>query len=112
MPARSPARFLAPLALLAALAAVYLVVQHSDTGGSSPSAAPVTRTTSTAKQKTSTTTSRPKATKGPRTYTVRLGDTLTTIASRTGVSADQISELNPNLDPQALVVGTKIKLRP
>jgi LysM repeat protein len=112
MPARSPARFLAPLALLAALAAVYLVVQHSDTSGSSTSAAPLTRTTSTARKTATSKSSRPKATKGPRTYTVRSGDTLTTIAGRTGVSADQISELNPNLDPQALVVGTKIKLRP
>jgi LysM repeat protein len=49
--------------------------------------------------------------KGPRFYKVKVGDTPTSIASKTGVSLTQIEQLNPNLDPQALSPGARIKLR-
>ena len=48
----------------------------------------------------------------PAAYTVKAGDTLGGIAAKTGVSLSRIQELNPDLDPQALVSGQKIKLRP
>lgn len=44
-------------------------------------------------------------------YVVQTGDTLGSIASKTGVSVDQLQQLNPHLDPQALVSGQRIKLR-
>ena len=44
-------------------------------------------------------------------YTVKTGDTLAGIAEDTGVEVETIQELNPELDPQALVSGQKIKLR-
>ena len=47
---------------------------------------------------------------GP-TYTVKSGDTLAGIATKTRVPVERIQELNPELDPQALVSGQKIKLR-
>ncbi len=43
---------------------------------------------------------------------VKSGDILTTIAERTGVSVARILELNRDIDPQALVAGQQIKLRP
>jgi LysM repeat protein len=46
-----------------------------------------------------------------RTYTVKTGDTLGLIAERTGVPVERLLELNPDLDPQALVAGQKITLR-
>ncbi len=45
------------------------------------------------------------------TYTVEPGDTLGGIAESTGVPVDTLQELNPELDPQALIAGQKIKLR-
>ena len=39
------------------------------------------------------------------TYTVRAGDTLGAIAEETGVTVDELLELNPDVDPQSLTVG-------
>ncbi len=47
----------------------------------------------------------------PKAYVVQNGDTLTSIAHRTGVSVARIQELNPGVDPQILVSGEKLKLR-
>jgi LysM repeat protein len=46
-----------------------------------------------------------------RFYRVKVDDTLDGIAERTGIDAETLQELNPNLDPQALAVGQRIKLR-
>jgi LysM repeat protein len=42
---------------------------------------------------------------------VKLNDTLERISEKTGVSVAEIESLNPDLDPQNLIVGQKIKLR-
>jgi LysM domain len=47
----------------------------------------------------------------PKTYVVESGDTLTSIARKTGVSVARIVALNPGVDPQILVSGEKLKLR-
>jgi LysM repeat protein len=44
-------------------------------------------------------------------YTVEPGDTLTTISDKTGIGVDKLTELNPDLDPQALISGEQVKLR-
>ncbi len=44
-------------------------------------------------------------------YVVQNGDTLTSIAHRTGVPVAQILDLNPGVDPQILISGEKLKLR-
>ena len=44
-------------------------------------------------------------------YTIKTGDTLGAIAEKTGVPVERLEELNPELDPQALVAGQRIKLR-
>lgn len=46
-----------------------------------------------------------------RVYVVRSGDNLSSIAESTGVPITKIEELNPDVDPRALVTGQKIKLR-
>jgi Tfp pilus assembly protein FimV len=48
---------------------------------------------------------------GPTTYTIKAGDTLGSIASDNDVSVERIQELNPQLDPQALTAGQRIRLR-
>ena len=40
------------------------------------------------------------------------GDTLTVIADKTGVSLETIQRLNPDVDPQALQTGQRLKLSP
>lgn len=52
-----------------------------------------------------------KSAKPRKSYVVQNGDTLTSIAQRTGVSVSRIQELNPGVDPQILVSGEKLKLR-
>jgi LysM repeat protein len=44
-------------------------------------------------------------------YTVEPGDSLTTISNKTGVGVDKLTRLNPDLDPQALISGQRVKLR-
>ena len=45
-------------------------------------------------------------------YVVRNGDALSVIAERTGIEEDRIEQLNPKLDPLALLPGERIRLRP
>jgi LysM repeat protein len=100
---RSPARFLAPLALLAFVFALFMVVQSSQTesngGGSN-------RATDSRPTPTPT-----PARKGPRRYRVKVGDTPSSIAEKTGVPLEDILRLNPDLDPQTIQVGQRIRLR-
>jgi hypothetical protein len=48
---------------------------------------------------------------GRATYTVKSGDNLGTIARKNDTSIDRIQELNPQLDPQTLATGQRIKLQ-
>lgn len=109
MPHRSPARWLAPLALLAALLAVFLLARPaSDEGSRGGAGSTGASQTSTAAR---TTTTKRRSSKA-RTYTVRRGDVLSTIAERTGVSLQRLQELNPDIDANALRTGQKLKLAP
>jgi LysM repeat protein len=104
---RSPARFLAPIALVAFAFALYSVVQDSrdspdgNSSGAKPTATATSTSKSGAKKKTSS--------KKRKTYTVKSGDTLSAIAEKTGVSLDKLMELNPDAD--TLSPGQKLKLR-
>jgi LysM repeat protein len=49
--------------------------------------------------------------KVPATYVIKSGDTLTAIAHATGVSVAKIERLNPEVDPQILIAGEKLKLK-
>jgi LysM repeat protein len=108
MARRSPARFLAPLAVVAVGVALYAVLDHnlSKDGDSSPPAAQrdASKTKQTSQSKSSTKRKR-------KTYVVKSGDTPSSIAEKTGVPLAEIERLNPDLDPQLLAPGTKIKLR-
>jgi LysM repeat protein len=46
-----------------------------------------------------------------KTYEVQSGDTLTSIAHKTGVSVSRILQLNPGVDPQILISGEELKLK-
>ncbi len=46
-----------------------------------------------------------------RYYRVRAGDTLTAVAAKTGIPALRLLHLNPKLQPTALFIGERIRLR-
>ncbi|HEY3019842.1 MAG TPA: LysM domain-containing protein [Solirubrobacteraceae bacterium] len=115
----SPARWLAPLALVAA--AVALVVVLSSGLSSSPDTQPASPvpSTRTGDGDRGRTTARPNRTarRQPRpgtskTYTVQPGDFLSDVADRTGVPVERLRELNPGLDANSMHVGQKIRIAP
>ena len=107
MAGRSPARFIAPLALVAFALALFIVVSSTTGDGGGESGAQETRAPAEATPKPSA-----KRKRKPRkTYTIKAGDTPSGIAVKVDVPLDQILELTPDLDPQTLTPGTKIRLR-
>jgi LysM repeat protein len=110
----SPARLLAPLALGVFAVLFFAIILSAGSGGDgeSKSTSSSAARTSTARKQARTTTARTTR-PSPRasTYTVKVGDTLGSISETTGVSVQRLLDLNPDLDPQALVSGQKIKLR-
>jgi len=105
---RSPARWLAPLALLASVMAVAGVIGQSlrpdeRSSATSPGSSVKSRTISGGAS---------GSLGGRRRYTVRPGDTLTGIAARTGVPLGRLKQLNPKLDSDSLQTGQRIKLSP
>ena len=61
---------------------------------------------------TQETPSQPKVKTNAPYYVVKRGDALTTISARTGIPVERLTQLNPSLDPLALVPGARVKLRP
>jgi LysM repeat protein len=114
---RSPARFFAPLALIAVLVTFLAIISGSGGSGSgsasNDSATTPAATTTKTQKKTSTQAAKKKAAKESpgKTYTVQVGDTLGGIASKTGVPLSRIEELNPDVDPHAMTTGQQIRLR-
>jgi LysM repeat protein len=104
---RSPARWLAPIAVLACAFAVYTVV-HKGLDESTSSS------TTSSKQATKATAGdgKPTRKKHRHRYVVKSGDTLSAISAKTGVPLETIQRLNPDLDAQSLHAGEKVKLRP
>ena len=99
------ARLLAVLALAAAVVALIVVVSDSLSGGDSHSDHRKIGKHEPGGGK--------KGQKGPpkKAYVVQPGDTLSSIAETTGVSIAKLQQLNPDVDPQILIAGDKLKLR-
>ena len=115
-PRRSPSRYLAPLALAATCAGIYLIVSHGLRSNSTPHSGPSStsqrnpsgaHTSTSHAAQTGTSTTNTTAT----TYVVRSGDTLSAIALRTHVSVATIERLNPGVAANALRVGQTLRLR-
>jgi LysM repeat protein len=105
---RSPYRLLAPLALVLVAGAVAVVIASSDVADGDDNESTVTTTEQTTTERTNTT---GRGRRLRRNYVVKPGDSFGSIAEKTGVSVEQLGLLNPEVDPQALVVGQRIKLR-
>jgi LysM repeat protein len=100
MVARNRARYLAPIALAAVIAATYLVVHgslskaHSQTQPRLVLPAHQARTATTRKT--------------PSVYIVKPGDSLSAISVKTHVPVATLEALNPGLDPNALQTGQRL----
>jgi LysM repeat protein len=101
--AKAPARVIATIALVAAALVLVVTIATSLGGGSGGSEK---RTPAG-----EVTTKRPGGGEVAAAYVVQNGDTLTSIAHKTGVSVARIQELNPGVDPQILISGEKLQLR-
>ena len=103
MAGRSPVRFLAPLALVAFAVALLMILNQGsgDSGGEEPA---------TNSKPAATATATPKPKRRRKVYVIKPGDTPSGIAEKTGVTLEQLEEANPDLDPQLLAPGQRIKL--
>jgi LysM repeat protein len=103
---RTPARWLAPVALVTVAVAVYAVVDNTllkdDTSSNG--------STTTQQSKPAKKTTASKKSRKRRMYTVRSGDTLSAIAVKTGVSLATLQRLNPKLDADTLHAGQRVRL--
>ena len=104
------ARLLAPLALIAVAVVVAAMVLGSGVVGDDESDNSAGTSDLPAATERTTTSGRP-AQRRPATYTIKANDTLSGIAAEHGTTVDRLQQLNPELDPQGLVAGQKIKLR-
>jgi LysM repeat protein len=99
------ARILALAALAAAIVAIVVVAKntnlHSDSNNKGSA-----QQSQTHKQK-----QQKKPRTKAKTYEVQSGDTLISIAHKTGVPVAELQALNPEVDPQILVAGEVLKLQ-
>ena len=102
-------RWAAPVAFLAAITILALVVRAGFESGSHHQAGQSTTTVSSKKKKKQHGHHTTK--QAVKTYTVQTGDTLSVIASKTGTTVAILLKLNPHIDPQALQVGQKIRVQ-
>ena len=109
---RSPARWLAPLALIACAFAIYTVVNNEllSDGDSGTTKTTQTSTTASGKTKTSTTKRTSTSTTKAKTYTVKSGDSLSLIAAKNETTVAALAAANPKVDASALHPGQKLKL--
>jgi LysM repeat protein len=95
-------RLLAPIALIAAAVVLVVVVATSlegfDDGGDPERPAQEQSSADGSEEE-------------DKYYVVQPGDSFSTIAEEQGVPEERLQQLNPDLDPQALAPGQRIKLR-
>jgi LysM repeat protein len=97
-------RLLAPIAIIAVAVSVYLIV-HGTVDN---------HHTMTTSHKGATAVKphhKHKHTSKPTYYVVKAGDTLGAIAARTGIALTTLERLNPNISPNALQTGERLRLR-
>ena len=107
---RSPLRILGPVAVVAfGLALILVITTTSGSGGSGKAGSTKLERQDLGARKRA---ARRRSGALPQgTYIVKRNDTLGAIADKTGIPVDTLMTLNPDLDPQTLHEGQKIKLR-
>lgn len=96
------ARFFALVALVAAVIAIVIVASNTNLHSNSDNKGHQGQTHKEAQK-------RPRTKK--KQYVVESGDTLTSIAHKTGIPVAELQALNPEVDPQILIAGETLKLQ-
>ncbi len=105
--------FVAPVILVVAIVIVVGVARpiFSDVRGDASSTSTTASPASVTVQVQPVGSSSVAAKKGKRWDTVRAGDTLGQIAARNGTTVEKLRKLNPTLDPQALQLNERVRVR-
>ena len=103
MAARKSGRYLAPIALLAVVLAIFLLVRANEATGSHASTPPLV-------PQTLAHTPGSPAARHRLFYTVQPGDTLSGISLKTHTSMAKLQSLNPGINPNALQTGQRLRL--
>ena len=119
-------RYGAPAAFLAAVTIAVILIKSGLSGGSGSTTTvglfPTTTRTATTTTATttklvlttpqaSTATTTETTTPGAEYYAVKSGDTLGSIAQKYGTTVDELMTLNPGIDPTALLIGQKLRVK-
>jgi LysM repeat protein len=118
------ARYGAPAAFLAAVTIAVILIKSGLSGGSGSTTTVGLFPTTTRTATTTTTTTKlvlttPQATTATTEtttpaaeyYAVQSGDTLGSIAQKYGTTVDELMTLNPGIDPTALLIGQKLRVK-
>jgi hypothetical protein len=107
MAARKPGRYLAPLALVATVVAIFLLVQRNETTSNhAPASRVIPRTLAHSPSRGNSPARHRRV-----FYIVQPGDTLSGISATTGVPEATLQSLNPSINPSALQTGERLRLR-
>ena len=106
------ARYAAPIAFLAAVTVAILLVRSGlENGDATTPPATTAATTAAATTKPGTTGGTTTSQAGAEFYVIRAGDTLAVIADEHDTTVEQLLVLNPDVDPVALTVGQRIRVK-
>ena len=107
------ARYAAPLAFLVAATVAILLVRSGLENGdtTTPPATTSGTTTASATTEPGTTGGTPTNQAGAEFYVSQAGDTLAVIADEHDTTVEQLLVLNPDVDPVALTVGQRIRVK-
>jgi LysM repeat protein len=115
----------APAAFLAAVTIAVILIKAGLNGGSGstttigalPTTSTAAKTTTTTKlvltapQAGTTSTATDTTTPGAQYYVVQSGDTLGSMAEKYSTTVDELMTLNPGIDPTALNIGQRIRVK-
>jgi LysM repeat protein len=115
----APAAFLAAVTIAAILiksglndsSSTTVAITSSSTARTTTAATTTTKLVLTAPSGSTTTTTTETTTPGAEYYGVVSGDTLGSIAQKYNTTVDELTTLNPGIDPTALTVGQKIRIK-
>lgn len=107
------ARYAAPAAFLVA-ATIAILIVRAGLSDDQPASAPATVTTvaTTAEEPGETTTAATTTdAAGAEYYEIEPGDTLAVVAERFDTTVEELLVLNPDVDPVALTIGQRIRVK-
>jgi LysM repeat protein len=105
------ARWGAPAAFLVAATVAVLLVRAGLSNGEDSAPPPQATTAATTTAEPVTTGGTTTAPNGAEFYEIQAGDTLAVIADRYGTTVEELLVLNPDVDPVALTVGDRIRVK-